>query len=211
MKLKYFFLLFFLLVVSLVQAQKMRDVFAEMPDDVLRVMTKNNRLDCIDFIENNMTTKVRNRLEGFSELKRLTSDYLDLSLTERTRVEMKLLPIADSLNIIAVVKTFSGPMKMSTLTLYDAEWKRLPQKDYITFPQYEAYWVLNDTLGHDEVKRLQSLQDMHFITMSLEETSCRLVFELHPGDVEKEDAEQMKKVLQPIVFEWDGKKFRRLE
>lgn len=211
MKLKYFFLLFFLLVVSLVQAQKMRDVFAEMPDDVLRVMTKNNRLDCIDFIENNMTTKVRNRLEGFSELKRLTSDYLDLSLTERTRVEMKLLPIADSLNIIAVVKTFSGPMKMSTLTLYDAEWKRLPQKDYITFPQYEAYWVLNDTLGHDEVKRLQSLQDMHFITMSLEETSCRLVFELHPGDVEKEDAEQMKKVLQPIVFVWDGKKFRRME
>lgn len=211
MKLKYFFLLFFLLVVSMVQAQKMRDVFAEMPDDVLRVMTKNNRLDCIDFIENNMTDKVRNRLEGFSELKRLTSDYLDLSLTERTRVEMKLLPIADSLNIIAVVKTFSGPMKMSTLTLYDAEWKRLPEKDYITFPQYEAYWVLNDTLGHDEVKRLQSLQDMHFITMSLEETSCRLVFELHPGDVEKEDTEQMKKVLQPIVFVWDGKKFRRLE
>lgn len=211
MKLKYFFLLFFLLVVSMVQAQKMRDVFAEMPDDVLRVMTKNNRLDCIDFIENSMTAKVRNRLEGFSELKRLTSDYLDLSLTERTRVEMKLLPIADSLNIIAVVKTFSGPMKMSTLTLYDAEWKRLPEKDYITFPQYEAYWVLNDTLGHDEVKRLQSLQDMHFITMSLEETSCRLVFELHPGDVEKEDAEQMKKVLQPIVFVWDGKKFRRLE
>ena len=211
MKLKYFFLLFFLLVVSMVQAQKMRDVFAEMPDDVLRVMTKNNRLDCIDFIENNMTAKVCNRLEGFSELKRLTSDYLDLSLTERTRVEMKLLPIADSLNIIAVVKTYSGPMKMSTLTLYDAEWKRLPEKDYITFPQYEAYWVLNDTLGHDEVKRLQSLQDMHFITMSLEETSCRLVFELHPGDVEKEDAEQMKKVLQPIVFEWEGKKFRRLE
>lgn len=211
MKLKNFFLLFFLLVVSMVQAQKMRDVFAEMPDDVLRVMTKNNRLDCIDFIENNMTAKVRNRLEGFSELKRLTSDYLDLSLTERTRVEMKLLPIADSLNIIAVVKTYSGPMKMSTLTLYDAEWKRLPQKDYITFPQYEAYWVLNDTLSHDDVKRLQSLQDMHFITMTLEETSCRLVFELHPGDVEKEDAEQMKKVLQPIVFVWDGKKFRRLE
>ena len=61
------------------------------------------------------------------------------------------------------------------------------------------------------MKRLQSLQDMHFITMSLEETSCRLFFELHPGDVEKEDAEQMKKVLQPIVFVWDGKKFRRLE
>ena len=29
------------------QAQKMRDVFAAMPDSVLGIMTKNNRLDCI--------------------------------------------------------------------------------------------------------------------------------------------------------------------
>ena len=33
------------------QAQKMRDVFAAMPDSVLGIMTKNNRLDCIDFVE----------------------------------------------------------------------------------------------------------------------------------------------------------------
>ena len=51
------------------QAQKMRDVFAAMPDSVLGIMTKNNRLDCIDFIENDMEAKVRNRFDGFSVLK----------------------------------------------------------------------------------------------------------------------------------------------
>lgn len=54
------------------QAQKMRDVFAAMPDSVLGIMTKNNRLDCIDFIENDMEAKVRNRFDGFSVLKALT-------------------------------------------------------------------------------------------------------------------------------------------
>ena len=74
------------------QAQKMRDVFAAMPDSVLGIMTKNNRLDCIDFIENDMEAKVRNRFDGFSVLKALTVDYLDLQLTPNCRVEMKLLP-----------------------------------------------------------------------------------------------------------------------
>ena len=50
------------------QAQKMRDVFAAMPDSVLGIMTKNNRLDCIDFIENDMEAKVRNRFDGLSRL-----------------------------------------------------------------------------------------------------------------------------------------------
>ena len=76
------------------QAQKMRDVFAAMPDSVLGIMTKNNRLDCIDFIENDMEAKVRNRFDGFSVLKALTVDYLDLQLTPNCRVEMKLLPVS---------------------------------------------------------------------------------------------------------------------
>ena len=63
------------------QAQKMRDVFAAMPDSVLGIMTKNNRLDCIDFIENTMAAKVHNRFDGDTELKALTVDYLELQLT----------------------------------------------------------------------------------------------------------------------------------
>ena len=68
----------------------MRDVFAAMPDSVLGIMTKNNRLDCIDFIENTMAAKVHNRFDGDTELKALTVDYLELQLTKNCRVEMKL-------------------------------------------------------------------------------------------------------------------------
>ena len=88
----------------------MRDVFAAMPDSVLGIMTKNNRLDCIDFIENDMEAKVRNRFDGFSVLKALTVDYLDLQLTPNCRVEMKLLPAEDTLNYICVARTYSGPV-----------------------------------------------------------------------------------------------------
>ena len=104
---KSLFFLIFLLSLQGVSAQRMRDVFASMPDSVLEVMTKNNRLDCIDFIENNMEARVRNRFDGFSELKTLTKDYLNLNLTSSCLVEMKLLPVADSISYICVVKTYS--------------------------------------------------------------------------------------------------------
>ena len=60
-----------LMAVQSLAAQKMRDVFATMPDSVLGLMTKNNRLDCIDFIENDMEAKVRNRglVDAWSQMR----------------------------------------------------------------------------------------------------------------------------------------------
>ena len=56
------------MMLQAVPAKRMRDYFADMPDSILYVMTRNNRLDCIDFIENNMQARVRNRFDAFSEL-----------------------------------------------------------------------------------------------------------------------------------------------
>ena len=47
----------------------MRDVFAQMPDSVLPAVTRNNRLDCIDFIDNNLEAKVRNAFDDYVTLE----------------------------------------------------------------------------------------------------------------------------------------------
>lgn len=189
------------------QAQKMRDVFAAMPDSVLGIMTKNNRLDCIDFIENDMEAKVRNRFDGFSVLKALTVDYLDLQLTPNCRVEMKLLPAEDTLNYICVARTYSGPVTETKVTLYTPDWNVLPEEKWIPFPAYADFWETNDSVDKEEVSRLQHLQDMRFVTASLQPDDMRLTFVLQPGEVDKEEAERMKKVLRPVVYEWQGKRF----
>ncbi len=158
------------------QAQKMRDVFAAMPDSVLGIMTKNNRLDCIDFIENDMEAKVRNRFDGFSVLKALTVDYLDLQLTPNCRVEMKLLPAEDTLNYICVARTYSGPVTETKVALYAPDWNVLPEEKWIPFPAYADFWETNDSVDKEEVSRLQHLQDMRFVTASLQPDDMRLTF-----------------------------------
>ncbi len=200
-----------LMAVQPLAAQKMRDVFATMPDSVLGLMTKNNRLDCIDFIENDMEAKVRNRFDGFTVLKALTVDYLDLQLTKNCRVEMKLLPAGDSLNYICLSRTYSGPVPESVVELYTADWREMPGAEWIPRPAYADFWTEHDSVDAEEAERLQRLQDMRFVQASLQPDDMRLTYTLQPGEVEKEEAGRMEELLRPVVYEWDGRRFEKVE
>lgn len=204
-------LLMGLMAVQPLAAQKMRDVFATMPDSVLGLMTKNNRLDCIDFIENDMEAKVRNRFDGFTVLKALTVDYLDLQLTKNCRVEMKLLPAGDSLNYICLSRTYSGPVPESVVELYTADWREMPGAEWIPRPAYADFWTEHDSVDAEEAERLQRLQDMRFVQASLQPDDMRLTYTLQPGEVEKEEAGRMEELLRPVVYEWDGRRFEKVE
>ncbi len=90
----FLFPILYLSSISSVAAQPlMRDVFAAMPDSVLPMVTKNNRLDCIDFIENNMEAKVRNVADENVTLEALTNDYARFRTSASAVMELKLLPV----------------------------------------------------------------------------------------------------------------------
>lgn len=199
---KSLFFLIFLLSLQGASAQRMRDVFASMPDSVLEVMTKNNRLDCIDFIENNMEARVRNRFDGFSELNILTEDYLNLNLTSSCLVEMKLLPVADSISYICVVKTYSGPVRESEVTVYTDKWKLLPREKWIQWPEYNDFWQANDSITDVDIRSMQREQAMHFVSVCLSADQTRLTLEVQLDKTDEEKDKKMKSVLHPLVYEW---------
>ena len=116
MKGSVFFLLFLAVSLSGLRAQtRMRDVFASAPDSVFPMLTRNNRLDCIDFIENKMPARVKNRLDDVVELLSLNEHYLCLRTSERSQVEMRLL--SDSL--LCLVNTYEGPAPDSHIRFFD--------------------------------------------------------------------------------------------
>ena len=54
---------------SMVNGQTMKQLFTTLPDTILPSLSKNDRLDMVDFIENNMKNEVTNRLRGKSVLQ----------------------------------------------------------------------------------------------------------------------------------------------
>lgn len=149
------------------QQVKMRDVFAQAPDSIFPLLTKNNKLDCIDFIENKMRARVKNRFDSYSELTVLTDNYLQLQASDKSSVEMKL--VNDSL--ICLVRTYYGPGADSQVFFYNTAWQ--PVNYNLERPKADDFF-LPDADG--EVCGL--LRQLPLIKASLSRDDTTLTWEL---------------------------------
>ena len=118
------------------QAQDMREVFIDMPDSLQALLTRNNRMDMLDFLDSKMEAKVTNRLEGETVMDTLTADYLKITLTRNTVLEMKLIERGEE-KVIAVLHTTAGPVKDSFLQFYTADWKEA--ENLMEMPPFSAF------------------------------------------------------------------------
>lgn len=91
----YTFLLLFAVSIQVEAKKPMREWLKTMPDSVMPLLTKNNRLDFIDYYDAKMEAVVTNRLDGKSRMTKLTDDYIQISYTPSTNITMRLLPISD--------------------------------------------------------------------------------------------------------------------
>lgn len=130
---KRFSVLFLLLLALNVSAQhKMGDLFREMPDSLLPLLSRNNRLDMIDFCEAKMKSEVQNNLEGMSAMIQLSSDSLHLRLNDALSVRLYLedaLEAYDSCRqVVCMVRTYtlaSSGEEESVVDYYSVRWNRL--------------------------------------------------------------------------------------
>ena len=130
----------------------MAALFKAMPDSLMPYLTKNNRLDMIDFMEANMKAEITNQLEGRTEMTALTADSLSLRMNETLRIDMKKVqvqtPVDSSLFVIQVWRNYQinehqteqivdvyssawrlkeSRLERSTLLKRDEDLKELPQ------------------------------------------------------------------------------------
>ena len=168
---------------------RIRDIYAAAPDSIFPLLTKNNRLDQIDFRENNMQAVVKNRFDTHAELLVLTERYLRLQLSEHCTVEMRLL--SDS--TFCMVQTYNAPAPDSRIRLFDASWHELPQP--VKHPTVDDF--LSDDVDTDA--RL-SLQALPLVKASLSENDNNITFELQTSELTKEQREKVEGKIHSIIW-----------
>lgn len=182
---------------------RMRDVFAQLPDSVLPYMTKNNRLDCIDFIENNMEARVKNRFDQHVILDKLTEDYLQLRTSTSSYVEMKLIPQGND-TLICVNRTYMGTTSDSEARLYDRKWTMLrrlerPQvSEFLKLPACDS--VLTRKAAADTMQMIsREAEFLPLIKASLSPTSTKITWTLQTSELTKKIKKVAEKYLQPVI------------
>lgn len=177
-----------------------RDIYAEAPDSIFPLLTKNNRLDQIDFRENNMKAEVKNKFDDHSELLLLNERYLKLQLSEHCIVEMRLLgdsTLASSSNAdlrFCMVQTYNAPASDSRIRFFDTKWNELPQT--LERPS------VDDFLSEDvDIDVRLALQALPLIKASLSENDDDITFELQTSELTREQKKAADGKVHEIIRE----------
>ena len=84
------------------QSVTIRDVFKQMPDSLMPYLSKNNRLDFIDFLDSGMKAEVKNQLGGTSEMIALGDDSITIRMNPSLRTDLLLMD-----STVVMIETFS--------------------------------------------------------------------------------------------------------
>ena len=192
-------------------SQDMKSVFIAMPDSITPLLTKVNKEDFVDFLASDMKAEVRNRFDGTAEMKELTDDYTLVKTSEIGTLEMKLLPINDSIKVICMVRTVCASACDSDIRFYTSDWKQeLDKKEYLELPASEMFFLPKDSLNEEDAL-IRQKADMHLMKASLSKDNASLTFiYTTPDYLNKEDKEKMSRHLNqtPVAFQWKDGKFR---
>ena len=194
-----------------VWAQNMKSVFVSMPDSIAPLFTKVNKEDCIDFLDSGMKAVVTNRFGKKSEMKVLSDDYVLVQSTGSSTLEMKLLPLNDSIKVVCMVKTVCASACDSEIHFYTSDWnKELAVADFLVMPDIDMFFLSSDS-AFDDYDLIRKKVDMHLVKASLSKDDASLTFiYTTPDYLNKDDREKLLPYLrkEPIVLKWQDGKFR---
>ena len=183
---------------------KAKDVFAAAPDSIFPLLTTNNRLDCIDLIENNMKATVKNKLEQKAEMTALTDSYLQIKPSEKSVVEIKMLN--DS--VFCLINTCLGPAPDSRISFFTRGWK--PYETTFPMPHATDFWAsVPDSLAREANFAQRSLEELLLIQISADKESTELTLTIQTSELSGKEKEIAQKYVKPLRYKWNGKDFTR--
>lgn len=183
---------------------KAKDVFAAAPDSIFPLLTTNNRLDCIDLIENNMKATVKNKLEQKAEMTALTDSYLQIKPSEKSVVEIKMLN--DS--VFCLINTCLGPAPDSRISFFTRGWK--PYETTFPMPHATDFWAsVPDSLARNASFAQRSQEDLLLIQISADKESTELTLTIQTSELSGKEKEIAQKYVKPLRYKWNGKDFTR--
>jgi hypothetical protein len=189
-----------------INAQTMESVFAEMPDEYIHQLDDAWRKDLITLYKEGKDATLQNLINGTSSLTKLTDDYLSLTVSERSKVEMKLLPLVNDTKLICMITTVYGPAPDSRVRFFTSEWKPLDSTDLLTPVGKE--WFIEEGVDNNSINYMEaiSLLDMDLFEYSLNPDNLELTEAYstpkYLGAEERKKAESiLKKTSKKYIWE----------
>lgn len=182
-------------------------VLAAIPLEVLDMLRVSARLDMIDYYEQlDSLHTVNDALGGNSRLERVAPDYLKLSVTPVSTLEIKVLPYKKR-DIVMTLYTTGGEgiAKDTEVAFFDADLRPLPVDKFLKRPDIADFFNLKESdISEKELKDILPFMAVEY-SIGSEETPLRASL-----TTQEMLSEETKEILTPILkpsltAEWKDK------
>lgn len=182
-------------------------VLAAIPLEVLDMLRVSARLDMIDYYEQlDSLHTVNDALGGNSRLERVAPDYLKLSVTPVSTLEIKILPYKKR-DIVMTLYTTGGEgiAKDTEVAFFDADLRPLPVDKFLKRPDIADFFNLKESdISEKELKDILPFMAVEY-SIGSEETPLRASL-----TTQEVLSEETKEILTPILkpsltAEWKDK------
>ena len=187
-----------------------RRAFTELPAVYLELLSRNTRLDMLDYYDNDSIYRATNNLRGQSWLDTVAPGYLSVNVSPVSTLQIKILPVAQDREIVMAVYTTGDPtgIRDSEVTFFDASLSPLAAGKMLKKPRLGDFF---NTRGYKtEMKEIEAILPFHSVVYDLSADSPLLKARLSYADiVPLEDARIIELMLRPeLTYAWDGKAFK---
>ena len=122
-------------VVSM-QGRDITDVFVDMPDSLMPMLSQNARKDLIDFYKSGMKPLLPNEMSANSQLTKIDDNLLVLDEDSHGLVTttMALLNLKERDSIVCMIRTIKCPQPDSEIFFFTTSWQQLKTQKFLVLP-----------------------------------------------------------------------------
>lgn len=186
------------------KAETLDSLFSRVPEEVMPIFDRTNKLDLLDLYNCNLPATVENKFGGKSQLLEKNETYLKLQTTSVGTWQMKLLGTAQN-SLILTVHTLKAGGSSSTLKVYDLEWNEMEFP--LPHPSLKDFLVPSLELSEDEAQDLETVLSMAPMEAEWNDSLASLVCSVSISGLSREDKEKVSSILKPIFYDWNGEAF----
>ena len=190
---------------QLVVAQSIEKLYVGMPDVLNPTLSKQNRLELIEYYKSGHGDSIANRFGKSAHLLTLDSlnGFVQVKNTPSSFFAMKLFRLNDNKPVLGVIRTVCAPVCQSVIEFYDTTWKPIPLQ--FTMPK-AIEWVNKTKVGSADLDLRwgESILLNSFVSLSFDSVNGTIVAKNNSVDfMSDEDRKLIAPLLddKPIRFE----------
>ena len=137
---------------SFASAQSISRAWQDIPDSLVGYLSRGSRIQLVDTYIITGHSDVQNKLEGRSSIDTLTTDFMQVRMSDALVIQLKKLPTAEGDSVLCLVRTFIGPACESEVELYSMSWDKISAIDINRYKLIEK----PDTMSSDRFHELKA-------------------------------------------------------